>query len=53
MLPGTGLARRFTTLALLAFTFWAGLHVARLGSEQRCLEAGGSPRVDGLCGGLP
>ena len=53
MLPGLGLARRFTSLALLAFAFWAGLHVARLGSEARCLDAGGVPRPDGLCGGLP
>jgi hypothetical protein len=53
MLPGFGLARRFTTLALLAVAFWGGLHVARLGAEQRCLEAGGSLRSDGLCRGLP
>jgi len=53
MLPGTGLVRRFTTLALLAFAFWAGLHVARLGAEQRCAVAGGTVRPDGLCGGLP
>lgn len=53
MFPGTGLVRRFTTLALLAFAFWAGLHVARLGADQRCLDAGGALRPDGLCGGLP
>lgn len=53
MIPGLGLTRRFLTLALLAFAFWGGMHVARLGAEGRCLEAGGKPRADGLCGGLP
>ena len=53
MLPGLGLYRRFMTLALLVFAFWAGMHVARLASDNRCLDAGGSLRADGLCGGLP
>lgn len=52
MLPGFALTRRFTTLALLAFAFWGGMHVARLGADQRCVEAGGALRPDGLCGGL-
>ena len=53
MLPGFGLFRRFATLALVAGAFWAGMHVARLGADDRCLDAGGSVRADGLCGGLP
>lgn len=53
MLPGFGLYRRFTTLALLAFAFWAGMHVSRLASDDRCLDAGGVLRPDGLCRGLP
>lgn len=52
ILPGFGLYRRFVTLALLAFAFWAGLHVARQASDDRCLDAGGSLRADGLCRGL-
>jgi GH24 family phage-related lysozyme (muramidase) len=53
MLPGFGLFRRFTTLALVAFAFWAGLHFAHTSSVDRCIDAGGTVRADGLCRGLP
>ncbi|MEM8804235.1 MAG: hypothetical protein AAFY06_01650 [Pseudomonadota bacterium] len=53
MLPGFGLYRRFITLALLAFAFWAGMYVSRQASESRCLNAGGTVMTNGLCRGLP
>ncbi len=53
MLPGFGLIRRTKTLALIAFAFWAGMHLARLDLDDRCLDAGGAIRDDGVCRGLP
>lgn len=53
MLPGLGLIRRFISLALMVFAFWAGLYVADLGHQDRCEKAGGTLRDDSLCGGLP
>ena len=51
--PGRGMLRRMVTLVLCGVAFWGGSEVQRAVLIDRCIEAGGTVDVHGLCFGLP
>lgn len=50
--PGRGMLRRMVTLVLCGAAFWGGSEVQRALMIDRCLDAGGTVDVHGLCKGL-
>jgi len=50
--PGRAMMRRIVTLALCGAAFWGGAELQRAVMIDRCLDAGGSVDVSGICKGL-
>lgn len=44
--------RRSVTLVLYAAAFWAGMSAERFVLTDRCLDAGGAVRDNGICYGV-
>ncbi|MBT8455522.1 MAG: hypothetical protein HKO95_05255 [Rhodobacteraceae bacterium] len=51
-LLGLGLFRRWITILLCVGAFWAGSELAHERLVARCLDAGGTVDVHGMCRGL-
>jgi hypothetical protein len=50
---GLGLFRRWITIGLCTIAFWAGTELEHARLKDRCVDAGGTLDVRGLCRGLP
>ncbi|MEM0948980.1 MAG: hypothetical protein AAGK37_16380 [Pseudomonadota bacterium] len=57
MIPGLGylglIFRRPVTLLLCGVAFWAGTEIQHAALKARCLDAGGTFDVRGICRGVP